>query len=76
MLVFGVRSKLSLLVESHDCFMDGTFKTAPSLFDQLYTIHALTTISTVPCVYALLTNKQQATYTTSLNELKKIEARY
>ena len=45
------------------------------LFEQLYTIHALTTIGTIPCVYALLTNKQQATYTTLLNELKNIEAR-
>lgn len=58
MLVFGVTSKLNLLVESHDWFMDGTFKTAPLLFEQLYTIHALTTIGTIPCVYALLTNKQ------------------
>jgi hypothetical protein len=62
MLVFGVRSKLSLLVESHDWFMHGTFKTAPLLFEQLYTTHALTTIGTILCVYALLTNKQQATY--------------
>ena len=35
----------------------------------------MTTFGILPCVYALLTNKQQATYTTVLNEIKNIEAR-
>ena len=41
--------------------MDGTFKTSPELFFEVYTIHSCTANWVLPCVYALLPNKQQAT---------------
>ncbi|XP_006814764.1 uncharacterized protein LOC102805415 [Saccoglossus kowalevskii] len=44
-------------------FADGTFKVVRELFYQLYTMHALMEQYTVPCLYALLPNKQEATYT-------------
>ena len=53
-------------------FLDGTFKTAPSIFFQLYTMHALVSERTIPCVYALLPNKSQATYTMLLQQLMTI----
>jgi hypothetical protein len=39
-----------------------TFKTAPELFYQIYTIHALVDNNILPCVYALLPNKTEQTY--------------
>ena len=42
--------------------MDGTFKTSAELFFQVYTIHSCTANQVLPCVYALLPNKQQGTY--------------
>ena len=54
-------------------FMDGTFKTAPELFFQLYTIHSCTANRVLPCVYALLPNKQQATYTIFFEILKQFQ---
>ena len=41
---------------------DGTFKAAPELFTQLYTIHGQNSGYTVPCVYALLPNKRKESY--------------
>ena len=42
--------------------MDGTFKAAPRVFTQLYTIHAVYRDHVVPVVYCLLSNKTRATY--------------
>ena len=42
--------------------MDGTFKTAPQPFTQVYNIHGLVNGRTITCVYALLKNKTQDTY--------------
>ena len=53
--------------------MDGTFKTAPELFFQLYTIYSCTANRLLPCVYALLPNKQQATYTIFFEILKQLQ---
>lgn len=41
---------------------DGTFDCVPKLFCQLYTIHALEEKQSLPIVYALLPNKEAATY--------------
>ena len=40
-------------------FADGTFKVVPTIFFQLWTIHAMYESHTVPLMYALLTNKTQ-----------------
>ena len=60
-LNFGTRENLNLMERSPHWFLDGTLKTAPSIFFQLYMIHALVSVRTIPCVYALLPNKSQAT---------------
>ncbi|XP_059154938.1 uncharacterized protein LOC131940304 [Physella acuta] len=57
MLLFGTKDNLRLLEVNQHWFMDGTFKTAPALVNG----------RTVPCVYALLQNKTQETYTALLN---------
>ena len=61
-LVFATIEIIQLLAESQSWFMDGTFKTSPELFFQVYTIHSCTANRVLPCVYALLPNKQQATH--------------
>ena len=40
-LIFGTQSNLEMLKLSRIWLADGTFKTAPSLFTQVYVIHAL-----------------------------------
>ena len=42
--------------------MDGTFKTAPKLFLQLYVLHGPIGECTIPLVYAFLETKDQETY--------------
>ena len=42
--------------------MDGTFKTAPRLFLQLYVLHGPIGECTIPLVYAFLETKDQETY--------------
>lgn len=38
-LIFSTRANLQMLSRSRHWYADGTFKTAPMLFEQLYTIH-------------------------------------
>jgi hypothetical protein len=73
-LIFGTHENLNVLAQSPHWFLDGTFKTAPSIFFQLYTIHALVHERTIPCIYALLPNKSQATYTSLLQQLMTLHA--
>lgn len=40
-LVFATEKKLDLLAKSDHWFADGTFKSCPSLFAQVYTIHVI-----------------------------------
>ena len=56
--------------------MDGTFKAAPHLFTQLYSIHALYRDHVVPVIYCLLPNKLRATYHDVFDILKRVMATY
>ena len=53
---------LQLMSQSTTLFMDGTFKVAPCLFAQLYSIHAVYRDHLVPVLYCLLPDKSRATY--------------
>ena len=65
-----------ILLGHGTCFFgDGTFKSCPLLFDQLYTIHmdiGSTREQTriIPVIYALLPNRKEATYTKLYNILR------
>ena len=61
-LIFGTAHGLQVLEGSEHWLMDGTFKTVPPLYLQMYTIHALVQDRVVPALYALLPNKQLETY--------------
>lgn len=57
-------------------FADGTFKVVPSPFKQLYTVHGDIgsdddRTRVIPCIYALLPNKQQQTYERLFNCIKQ-----
>ena len=61
-LIFSTHENLMLLSESQHWFADGTFKVAPSLFHQLYTIHCCCQGFMMPVVFALLPGKTTAVY--------------
>lgn len=76
MLVFGTKENLNLLQQAKHWYVDGTFKSVPSLFYQLYTLHGIIRDNIiVPFVYALLPNKKSSTYIKLLKELKILEPR-
>ena len=58
-IILTTEPNLDFLCQSMRCCVDGTFKAAPELFTQLYTIHGMKSGYTVPCVYALLPNKRK-----------------
>lgn len=69
-LVFGSEAMLERLSAAQHWFADGTFKPAPNIFFQLYTLHFLQEGAVYPAVYALLPNKRQETYVRLLNVLR------
>lgn len=72
-LIFSIRRNLRLLAASQHWYMDGTFKTAPALFEQLYTIHGIRFNNVIPAVFALLPNKSELTYSHLFDQLKILE---
>ena len=61
-VMYGTDDCLKSLCESNDVFMDGTFKTSPKLFMQLYVLHGSLGETTVPLVYAYLERKDAEIY--------------
>ena len=69
-IVFGDRFMLTELETSKFWLADGTFKLSPTLFYQIYTIHASVMETTPACVYAFLPNKTEKTSLLSGHNLK------
>ena len=68
-LIFGTHQNVEMLNGAQFWLDDGTFKTAPALFTQLYVIHALRggpnpleDRHLLPSLFVLLANKTEATY--------------
>ena len=61
-LIFGTKYNLQMLSGNKEWFVDGTFKSCPDNFYQIFTVHCLDNEITVPCIYALLPDKKQDTY--------------
>jgi len=68
-IIWGTKAflKLACAVSNLTIYMDGTFKSAPSQFSQLYTIHCKLNGGMFPIVFALLPNKTGTTYRRFLN---------
>lgn len=82
-LVFGTSRNVELLCQSRTWYVDGTFKTSPRLFLQVFTIMGLRQRNVVdgesvalPFVYALLSRKTEAQYTQVLQTVKDIVLQY
>ena len=72
-LMFTTTENLRILSRSAFWIMDGTFKTTPNLFRQLYTIHGRigTNIGDpiIPLVYTMMTSKSEEYYRILFQEL-------
>lgn len=86
-IIFGSRRNIEILMKCLLWFLTGTFKTAPHIFSQIFTIIGLVKrpgdtlgsddIETaVPLVYALLPSKTQVHYTKVLQAVKDFAARH
>ncbi|XP_077297552.1 aminopeptidase N-like [Arctopsyche grandis] len=76
-LMFTTRKNLEFLKSCQSILMDGTFKTAPPLFTQLYSIHGTRLEGTdqkpgkaVPLIFCLLPDKSGTTYNRLFSQLK------
>ena len=69
-LILTTDANLDFLCESVRWCGDGTFKAAPKLWTQLYTIHGQKNGYTVPCVFALLPNKRKESYNLVFSKIK------
>lgn len=73
-IIFSTRDNLDIMDNYSDWFADGTLKTSPLIFSQVYTIHVLIKENIIiPTIYALLPNKTEETYIRLLTTLKEIK---
>ncbi|CAF0979411.1 unnamed protein product [Didymodactylos carnosus] len=68
-IIFASDKDLERLSNSERWHCDGTFKIAPQLFHQMYTIHGIIKNKSVPLVYAFLSGKSQQLYEEMFNEI-------
>ncbi|GBM73699.1 hypothetical protein AVEN_177747-1 [Araneus ventricosus] len=75
-IVFVTQKCKDILQKSKKFYSDGTFKSCPKQFLQIYSLHAdigssLEEVNIIPIVFALLPNKTQATYVKLFTILKE-----
>lgn len=70
-LIFYAKDDFVKLCNSGIALADGTFKTAPRHFYQMFTIHGVVDGKVYPLVYALTARKTEATYTLIFDKLKE-----
>lgn len=58
-LIFGTSKNLEYLSASSDWYADGTFKVTPPLFEQVYTIHALSFGKVFPAILLYYQTKRK-----------------
>ncbi|XP_029645758.1 uncharacterized protein LOC115219713 [Octopus sinensis] len=72
MLIFSTRQNLYVLDSCQNVFMDGSFKTVPVIFDQLYTIQGLKNGFCLPLIFGLLPNRKEETYIKFVKTVKTL----
>ncbi len=70
-LLFATLANIALMNEYHNWYGDGTFRIAPEIFYQVYTVHILKLGKSLPMVYGLLANKTAETYTKMFGLIKE-----
>ncbi|RWS19866.1 uncharacterized protein B4U80_11034, partial [Leptotrombidium deliense] len=53
-VIFATTHFLGLLCNADIVYMDGTFRSAPKFFKQIYSLHVMQQNLMIPCVYVLL----------------------
>ncbi|XP_043278365.1 uncharacterized protein [Venturia canescens] len=69
-IIFGTEENLDLLATAEHWFADGTFDACPTLFSQLYTIHARIEDRIIPLIFVLLSGKSTSFYCEMLRAIK------
>ncbi|XP_022173341.1 uncharacterized protein LOC111035852 [Myzus persicae] len=72
-IIFSTQKNLDLMATCDHWYADGTFKTSPPLFKQVFTIHAIKYNNVLKTVYSLLPDKWQDTYSSVLYKLKLLK---
>lgn len=70
LMIFTTEQNLNFLEKCDVWMMDGTFKSSPTLFDQLFIVHGYRNKTTFPLVYCLMPNWTTPTYLTLFQQLK------
>ena len=71
-IVFSTLRNLQLLFNTSNWYANGTFKTEPPLFNQLYSIHGVVNGDVLPLIYTLMANKTEERYNKLFSELKAL----
>ena len=71
-LIFGTTKTIRRLCETERVYIDGTFKSSPALFSQLYTFHCKILDKSYPMIFAFLPNKSAETYRRLILAIKSI----
>ncbi|XP_068204568.1 uncharacterized protein [Palaemon carinicauda] len=61
-IIFATKDAMHHLAKADVWYMDGTFSSAPALFEQLFVIRAPLGDSAISCVYGFLSGKSQEIY--------------
>ena len=61
-MIFASEDDLRYLAKQNHWYCDGTFYTSPSIFYEIYSIHAYDEGLSTPCVFGLLADKFETTY--------------
>ena len=69
-IMFGTNNNLDILREHRDWYADDTFKVAPRVFSQIYTIHAQVHAKVLPQVYVLMESRTEDAYRRMLTKLR------
>ena len=72
LLIFAPDKGLNDVQTASSLAMDVTFKSSPSAWYQLFTIHCLIKGSSFPRIFILIPDKREITYDRALTELKKL----
>jgi hypothetical protein len=72
LILFASDVDLKTLATSQIWFADGTFKSAPREYSQLYSIHALVGHKSFPCAYALMSSRSCSSYSRLFAEIKRL----
>ena len=69
-LIFSSNAQMRIMLQSECLHMDGTFKSCPDLFNQVYIIHGYHRGESLPVCYALMTNRTANSYAKMFRALK------